>query len=278
MTIKQFTSSTGPTVDVPESPLDVFELFFSDDIMTEIVEETNRYAEQVMGEERYREWRKITKEELKAFFGFSILMGIDHLPSVDDYWSRDPFLHYSPIADKIPRWRFREISWYLHFVNNDDLAPRGDPAHDRLGKVRPLIDHLSEKFATLYEPSRDVAVDEAMIKFQGRSSLKQYMPAKPIKRGIKVWVLGDSSNGYFSNFDVYTGRKEDRQVGLGAHVVQTLTEELKNKHHHVFFDNFFTSYQLLEDLEKDGIYGCGTARKDRKEFPTALKNPGLKER
>ena len=121
-------------------------------------------------------------------------------------------------------------------------------------------------------------MDEAMIKFQGRSSLKQYMPAKPIKRGIKVWVLGDSSNGYFSNFDVYTGRKEDRQVGVGAHVVQTLTEELKNKHHHVFFDNFFTSYQLLEDLEKDGIYGCGTARKDRKVFPTALKNPGLKER
>ena len=50
-------------------------------------------------------------------------------------------------------------------------------------------------------------MDEAMIKFQGRSSFKQYMPAKPIKRGIKVWVLGDSSNGYFSKFDVYTGRK-----------------------------------------------------------------------
>ena len=73
MTIEQFTSSTGPTVDIPESPLDVFELFFSDDIMTDIVKETNRYAEQVMGEDRYREWRKITKEELKAFFGFSIL-------------------------------------------------------------------------------------------------------------------------------------------------------------------------------------------------------------
>lgn len=91
MTIKQFTSSTGPTVDIPESPLDIFELFFSDDIITKMVEETNRYAEQVMGEERYREWRKITKEELKAFFGFSILMGIDRLPSVDDYWSKDPF-------------------------------------------------------------------------------------------------------------------------------------------------------------------------------------------
>ena len=61
--------------------------------------------------------------------------------------------------------------------------------HDWLGKVRPLINHLSSKFSSLYEPSKDVAVDEAMIKFQGRSALKQYMPMKPIKRGIKVWVL-----------------------------------------------------------------------------------------
>ena len=66
-------------------------------------------------------------------------------------------------------------------------------AHDQLGKVQPLINHLSNKFAEVYEPSREVAVDETMIKFQGRSSLKQYMPMKPIKHGIKVWVLGDST-------------------------------------------------------------------------------------
>ena len=197
---------------------------------------------------------------------------------MDDHWSKDSCLHYAPIAEKIPRWRFREISRYLHCVNNDHLAPRGDPSHDRLGKVRPLIDYLGSRFAALYEPSKNLAVDEAIIKFQGRSSLKQYMPAKPIKRGIKVWVLGDSSNGYFSRFEVYTGRKADRQVGLGAHVVQTLTKELKNKYHHVYFDNYFTSYQLLEDLEKDGIYGCGTARRDRREFPAALKSIKLKER
>ena len=61
--------------------------------------------------------------------------------------------------------------------------------HDRLGKVRPLIDHLNREFCSLYGPSRDVAVDEA---FQGRSTLKQYMPMKPIKHGVKVWVLGGS--------------------------------------------------------------------------------------
>ena len=206
-----------------------------------------------MGEERYQTGKQLTTHELKAFFGFSILMGINRLPSINDYWSNDPRLHYAPIADRIPRWRWREISRYLHFVNNEVLVSRGDPAHDRLGKVRPLIKHLSSKFATLYEPSKHIAVDEAMIKFQGRSSLKQYMPMKPVKRGIKVWVLADSSNGYFSRFQVYTGRGEERVVGLGAHVVLKLTEELKHKNHHVYFDNFFTSYQLLEDLREDGL-------------------------
>ena len=150
--------------------------------------------------------------------------------------------------------------------------------HDRLGKVRPLIDHLSSKFSSLYDPSKDVAVDEAMIKFQGRSALKQYMPMKPIKRGIKVWVLGDSTNGYFSRFQVYMGREENREVGLGAHVVKSLTSDLKHKYHHVYFDNFFTSVQLLEQIEEDGIYGCGTARKDRRGFPPALKTHRLRER
>ena len=145
------------------------------------------------------------------------------------------------------------------------LVPRGEDGHDRLGKVRPLIDHLSTKFAETYEPHRDVAVDEAMIKFQGRSSLKQYMPLKPTKRGIKVWVAADSTNGYFSRFEVYTGKKKNTiEHGLGPRVVKTLTSDLKGKHHHVYFDNYFTSLKLLEDLEKDDIHACGTARRDRK--------------
>ena len=52
-------------------------------------------------------------------------------------------------------------------------------------------------------------------------------------------------------------------------VVKDLTQHLKGKSHHVFFDNF-TSEQLLRDLAQDGIYACGTTRKDRKGFPSAL--------
>ena len=139
-------------------------------------------------------------------------MGINDLHSVDSYWNRDQRLRYAHIADHISRWRYCEISRYLHFMNNDNLVQRGDPAYDRLGKVRPLINHLTTKFKTLYEPSKEVAVDEAVIKFQGRLCLKQYMPMKPIKHEIEVWVLGDSANRYFSRLDVYCGKGEELVV------------------------------------------------------------------
>ena len=230
------------------------------------------------GEEKYRAWSKVTTEELRAYLGFSVTMGVVNLPSFDDYWRKEPLLHYAPVAERISRTCFREISRYLHFVDNTTLAPCEDPSFDRLGKVRPLLDYLGNKFEVLYQPSEHLAVDEAMIKFQGRSTMKQYMPMKPIKRGIKAWVLADSENGLFWRIQIYVGRQENREIGLGAHVVQSLMKGLEKKYHRVYFDNFFTSAQLLENLEKSGVYACGTARNNRKGFPPTLKKPNLSER
>lgn len=67
MVIKQFTAPVGPTVTIPELPLEVFELFFTRDLQEMIVEESNRYARQVMGEERYAQRTQITVDELKLF-------------------------------------------------------------------------------------------------------------------------------------------------------------------------------------------------------------------
>ncbi len=156
-----------------------------------------------MTSEEYDEWKPIDVANLKAFLGFQILMGLNKLPSVDDYWKQSQVYHYSPIADKISRRRYREISRYLHYSDNSKLALRGSAGYDRLGKIRPLLEQIQSRCGTLYKPSKHLAIDEAMIKFQGRSSLKQYMPKKPIKRGIKVWVLADSTNGYFCRLQVY---------------------------------------------------------------------------
>ena len=122
-------------------------------------------------------------------------MGIVHLPSIGDYWKKDDMCHYAPITSRISRKRFFEIQRYLHFVDNSTLAPPGTANYQKLGKVQPVIDFLSDRFRTIYNLHRDVSVDEAMIPFKGRSSMKQYLPLKPVKRGFKVWMLADAING-----------------------------------------------------------------------------------
>lgn len=150
-----------------------------------------------------------------------------------------------------------------------------------LGRYNPSST-VSQNPLSIYTPNRDLSVDEAMIPFKGRSTLKQYMPQKPVKRGIKVWALADAINGFVSMFQVYTGKQGNTvQKGLGANVVTTLTKPYVNTFRHVYFDNFFTIVDLLLDLYQSGLYGCGTVRTNRKGFPQQLKpivKKGMKER
>ena len=145
-------------------------------------------------------------DEMKAFIGFVIMMGVVKLPDLYDYWSSSEVLHCFPVASRITRKRFLELRRYLHFVDNDALPVRGEEGYDRLGKVRPIIEALRHSFLAAYSPHRECAIDEAMVKYKGRSSLKQYLPMKPIKRGFKVWVRADSTNGYINDFMSIRGR------------------------------------------------------------------------
>ena len=192
--VRPFVEEVGPTVEIPQTPANVFQLYFTEELCSYIVQQTNLYAEQVMGS-GFATWDKVTEDELRAYFGFQVYIGIVKEPATEDYWRRDE-LHFGPIADRIPRKRFRDIHRFLHFADNTTLVPRGQPGYDRLGKVRPIMDKVQQKLTDLYKPNRENALDEAMIKFQGHNRLKQYMPAKPIKRGIKVWCRADSQNGY----------------------------------------------------------------------------------
>ena len=57
---------------------------------------------------------------------------------------------------------------------------------------------------------KHLSVDESMIQFKGRSSLKQYNPMKPIKRGYILWCIADNS-AYASGFEVYTGKHKEKE-------------------------------------------------------------------
>ena len=51
---------------------------------------------------------------------------------------------------------------------------------------------------------------------------RQYMPKKPTKWVIKVWMISESKTGYLSNFDVYLGKaspSEQAELGMATKVV-----------------------------------------------------------
>jgi len=160
----------------------------------------------------------------------------------------------------------------LHLVNNNDRPA----VPDRLHKIRPLITYFNTKFSTEYTPSGHVTVDESMVKFKGRVSFRQYMPAKPTKWGVKIWSLCESTTGYLHKFQIYTGKEADQERGLSHRVVMDMVSHLQNTNVRVFMDNFYTSTGLLSELKMRGIYACGTVRANRRGLPTQLLPKNLK--
>lgn len=141
--------------------------------------------------------------------------------------------------------------------------------------MRPLIDRLNNLCQINAITTNSQSIDECMIKFKGRSTLKQYMPMKPVKRGYKVWCRADSCTGYLYQFQVYTGKTDTAETGLGSNVVKSLCEPLLRNNYsgHVAFDNFFSSFELMQELYEQGIYSTATIRSDRADLPLLVKKP-----
>lgn len=241
----------------------------------EILAQSNLYADQQRSAKHDQSpWTPISKEELMAFIGINIAMGVVSLPSMDDYWSTDPILSHAWFRAVISRNRFREILRYVHVTDNSKALDRSSPNYDKLWKVRPLLDVLSKRCIELYSPHPQISVDESMIGTKCRLSFIQYMPKKPVKWGIKVWVCADSVNGYIYTFDVYCGANSSQPLhpnGLGYGVVMKLLAPCLHKGYTVYMDNFYASPQLFKDLLSMNTYACGTLRQNRKKFPDSLK-------
>ena len=253
--------------------LDLFSLYFTNEVWELLVRETNRYASTVVGTTpNSRPWNDTTVPEIKAFIGMLLLFGVLKLPRLELYWSKNYLELETPgISEIMPRIRFEQLFRCFHIANNEDHIPFGQPGHDKLFKVRPLLDTFLPKFMAHYNIHQECSIDEAMIPFKGRLGFKQYLKDKPIKWGIKVFVLADAHNGYIKNLQVYTGKgiesRRANDIGLCTKVVLDLMEEFDGSGLHLYTDNYYTSPTLYQHLYKHGINACGTCSSSRRGFP-----------
>lgn len=114
--------------------------------------------------------------------------------------------------------------------------------------------------------SHNLSIDEEMVPYFGRHSAKMFIRNKPVRFGFKLWCLC-SSQGYLYQFIPYGGanqQKENSGLGLGSDIVLKLLSLVESANEHrVFFDNFFSSYNLFCELNNKGYAAVGTIRDNR---------------
>ena len=181
--------------------------------------------------------------------------GINNLPIIADYWSSDIFIGNDGIKQTMIKNRFEEISQFFHLNNSSEEPARGKENFDRLYRCRPALTSMLRNAQHCYSPKKNISIDEGMIAFKGRLSFRQYLPAKPTKYGIKVWMAADASNGYVKNFSVYLGSEgQNRRIhGLGYDAVMNMARASLNRNHHVFFDNFFQSHSFRTFIRSTNV-------------------------
>ena len=95
------------------------------------------------------------------------------------------------------------------------------------------------------------------------------MQSKPVKYGIKILGICNSTSHCVLKMYVYKGREigEPRETNLGLKVVLKVSEPFQKSGRNITSDNFLKNLELGRKLLMQNFTIVGTIRKNRKELP-----------
>lgn len=163
--------------------------------------------------------------------------------------------------------RFVEIMRVLRFDDLRDRRQRLD--EDKLAPIREIFEMLNGRLTACYRPSANLTIDEQLYGTRGRCPIKQYMPNKPDKYGIKTLWLCDAENSYPLKGEVYVGKQPQETIAEAKErnkphaLVLRLLERYRRSGRNVTTDNWFTSKELAVELLANQITLVGTLRKNK---------------
>lgn len=260
--------------------VDFLLLFWDESVWNLITDETNRQATHIKEEKpnnySAKSFHPVTVAEMKAFFGCRIAMELlIYKDRYSSYWKqKDNWITSTPGFGKVfTRDRFLAIWSMLHCVNERD---ENVDKSDKLYKSRPIFNIILPNFQRYYVPDCELSLDEGMIPTKNALSFKQYIKDKPIRWGLKTFLLCESKTGYIMNAEMYTGKvalNEDLEklLGVTGCLVARLCDPIQGRNHCIFTDRFYTSVNTAEYLlQTKTTRLCGTCMTNRKRFPKEL--------
>ena len=130
-------------------PVSVFKTLFTEEILNLIIDQTNIYGKgkkQSSNQRKTRKWKDVSKKEMESFLGLVILMGINDLPNIKLYWSKNMVFHNAFISSIMSRDRFLEIFYNLHLANNSLKPKRESKDYSKIYKVKNFTEILRRNF------------------------------------------------------------------------------------------------------------------------------------
>ncbi|XP_059174346.1 piggyBac transposable element-derived protein 4-like [Physella acuta] len=255
-----------------DTPLKAFDLFFDDSMITEIVTWTNQKIENVkVSYIRNAGFLYQTNVvEIRALIGILLFLGAtkNSKESTASIWSKDSTgkpICISAMSQKL----FLLLVYCLRFDNSTTRAQRR--ANDKLACVRDIFGKFVKACEANYTPGTGCTVDESLLAFRGRCSFKQYIPNKPSKYGIKIYVLADSKTFYSVSSKIYMGAGTHAPgMQVPTQAVLDLVPTISGTNRNITTDNYYTSIDLANELKSRNLTLVGTMKKNKACIPPSF--------
>ncbi|XP_061552850.1 pogo transposable element with ZNF domain isoform X2 [Phycodurus eques] len=269
--IPPFTQPCGPRQPLLKNgdAVDFFKLLFPAALVELITTETNAHAKTC----RYlgsgcQDWVPVTPQEIKGFLGLCILMGLQNLPELSQYWSCNERDDGPTFQRTMSPERFKQLASNIRMGSfSADEYERGRKASDPLRVFRRMLDILSGAMWDAYRPNCCLTVDRALL-----PGLEGDLRTSNSKSQPQVWLLCDSKSGYCHRLFIQMGEKVSQEAGFD--VVQELVKGLENKHHQIYMANSLISVPLVQKLLAQGIYASSSFPPPSRILPAALWEDG----
>lgn len=260
----------GPTTSTTINELESFQIIFTNDIIDDIVRHTNAYVLSIQLQyARERDAKFVTKCEMMAFIGLLILSSVKKVNHTHflELWT----------ADGTGMDIFRACMSYKRFliilrvIRFDDKFTRDERKQtDKLAAIRHLLDAFVRNCKSAYCLGEFITIDEMLVAFRGRCCFIQYMPKKPAKYGVKIFILCDSKTYFVGNIEVYCGLHPEGPY-LKSNATKDLTlrllDHITGSKRTLTCDNWFVSYELAQSLLEQKIALVGTLKKNKVQIP-----------
>ncbi|KAJ0172478.1 hypothetical protein K1T71_011617 [Dendrolimus kikuchii] len=182
---------------------------------------------------------------MRTFVGLLIVIGANRSgrQNLKDFWDNSVGTGFELVYLTMSINRFRFLIRSIRFDDIRDRPQRQET--DKLAAIRGFIETMRHHCLEYYIPSECLTLDEQLVAFRGRCRFIMYLPNKPAKFGIKIFMVADTKYPYIYNFEVYCGDQPEGPFHVSnkvADVTNRLLEPLIHMGRNVTMDNWFTSY------------------------------------